>query len=288
MFGILLFKLEKDVVCMCCVVLEEMGVCFFFNKEVGCDIEFGQLLDDYDVVFVGIGVYIYVDGELLGCGLYGVYDVLLFLIVNIECLLCDEFLLIDFVGKCVVVFGGGDIGMDCVCIVVCLGVLLVSCVYCCDEVSMLGLVCEVKYVCEEGVEFVFQCQLLEIFDDGYGYVCGVWVIVIELVVDGYGCLCLQNMLGSEYEFVVDVVIQLFGFLFSLLDWFKVYGVMLQCNGWVIIGVDGVLLLQMINLQIFVGGDNVCGVDFVVCVVYDGCEVVVLIVCMLLIQVVEVV
>ncbi|HEX5304815.1 MAG TPA: NAD(P)-binding protein, partial [Dyella sp.] len=62
-FGIPPFKLEKDVIRIRRGVLEEMGVRFHLEKEVGRDIEFGQLLDDYDAVFVGTGAYTFVDGE---------------------------------------------------------------------------------------------------------------------------------------------------------------------------------------------------------------------------------
>lgn len=52
---------------------------------------------------------------------FGVYDVLLFLIFNIYKVMefNNEVLFIDMVGKNVVVFGGGDMVMDCVCILIC-------------------------------------------------------------------------------------------------------------------------------------------------------------------------
>lgn len=94
----------------------------------------------------------------------GVYDVLLFFIVNIKQVMGFEELLeelfINIVGFNVVVLGGGDIVMDCVCIVLCHGVSNVICVYCCDEVNMSGLKKEVKNVCEEGVNFEFNVQLV--------------------------------------------------------------------------------------------------------------------------------
>lgn len=65
----------------------------------------------------------------------------------------EEYLLMDVEGKWVVVLGGGDMIMDCLWIFICFNVVSVICVYCCDEVSMLGLCKEVVNVCEEGVEF---------------------------------------------------------------------------------------------------------------------------------------
>ncbi len=285
-FGIPPFKLEKDVVRTRRAVLEEMGVRFFLNKEVGRDIEFGQLLDDYDAVFVGTGAYTFVDGELPGRALHGVHDALPFLIANTERLLRDEPSPIDLAGKRVVVLGGGDTGMDCVRTAVRLGASSVSCVYRRDEASMPGSAREVKHAREEGVEFVFQRQPLEILDDGHGHVRGVRVIATELVADGHGRPRPQNMPGSEYELAADVVIQSFGFLPSPPDWLKAHGVTLQRNGRVITGADGALPLQTAHPQIFAGGDNVRGADLVVRAVYDGREAAVSIARMLLTQAVE--
>jgi glutamate synthase (NADPH/NADH) small chain len=270
-FGIPPFKLEKDVVRTRRTVLEEMGVRFFLNKEVGRDIEFGQLLDDYDAVFVGTGAYTFVDGELPGRQLHGVHDALPFLIANTERLLRNEPSPIDLIGKRVVVLGGGDTGMDCVRTAVRLGASAVSCVYRRDEASMPGSAREVKHAREEGVEFVFQRQPLEILDDGAGHVRGVRVIATELVADGHGRPRPQNVPGSETVIEADVVIQSFGFLPSPPDWLKAHGVTLQRNGRVITGEHGALPHQTANPQIFAGGDNVRGADLVVRAVYDGRE-----------------
>ncbi|MFK2905821.1 FAD-dependent oxidoreductase [Dyella ginsengisoli] len=270
-FGIPPFKLEKDVVRTRRAVLEEMGVRFHLEKEVGRDIEFGQLLDDYDAVFVGTGAYTFVDGELPGRGLHGVHDALPFLIANTERLLRNEPSPIDLNGKRVVVLGGGDTGMDCVRTAVRLGASAVSCVYRRDEASMPGSAREVKHAREEGVEFVFQRQPLEILDDGHGHVRGVRVIATELVTDGHGRPRPQNVPGSEAVVEADVVIQSFGFLPSPPNWLKAHGVQLDRSGRVITGEHGALPHQTTHRQIFAGGDNVRGADLVVRAVYDGRE-----------------
>lgn len=270
-FGIPPFKLEKDVVRTRRAVLEGMGVRFHLGKEVGRDIEFGQLLDDYDAVFVGTGAYTFVDGQLPGRALHGVHDALPFLIANTERLLRDEPSPIDLNGKRVVVLGGGDTGMDCVRTAVRLGASAVSCVYRRDEASMPGSAREVKHAREEGVEFVFHRQPLEILDDGHGHVRGVRVIATELVADGHGRPRPQNVPGSEAEIEADVVIQSFGFLPSPPDWLAAHGVTLERNGRVVTGADGALPLQTANPRIFAGGDNVRGADLVVRAVYDGRE-----------------
>ncbi|HUW52111.1 MAG TPA: FAD-dependent oxidoreductase [Rhodanobacter sp.] len=270
-FGIPPFKLEKDVVRTRRKVLEEMGVRFLLGREVGRDVEFGQLLEEYDAVFVGTGAYTYVDGQLPGRELLGVHDALPFLIANTERLLLGEPAAIDLAGKHVVVLGGGDTGMDCNRTAIRLGAASVTCVYRRDESSMPGSRREVNYSREEGVRFQFQRQPLAILDDGAGRVRAVRVVDTELVDAGDGRPRPRNVAGTESEIAADVVIQSFGFLPSPPDWLKAHGVRLDRSGRVVTGADGALPLQTSHPQIFAGGDNVRGADLVVRAVYDGRE-----------------
>ncbi|TAM58356.1 MAG: glutamate synthase small subunit [Rhodanobacter sp.] len=270
-FGIPPFKLEKDVVRTRRKVLEEMGVRFLLGREVGRDVEFGQLLEDYDAVFVGTGAYTYVDGQLPGHELIGVHDALPFLIANTERLLLGEPAAIDLAGKHVVVLGGGDTGMDCNRTAIRLGAASVTCVYRRDEPSMPGSRREVSYSREEGVHFLFQRQPLAIVGDGAGRVRAVRVVDTELVDAGDGRPRPRNVAGTESEIAADVVIQSFGFLPSPPDWLKAHGVRLDRSGRVVTGADGALPLQTSHPQIFAGGDNCRGADLVVRAVYDGRE-----------------
>jgi glutamate synthase (NADPH/NADH) small chain len=271
-FGIPPFKLEKEIVRIRRRVLEDMGVRFLLGREVGRDIEFGQLLDDYDAVFVGTGAYTYVDAQLPGRQLHGVHDALPFLIANTERLLREEEPMpaFDFRGKHVVVLGGGDTGMDCNRTAIRLGAASVTCVYRRDEGSMPGSAREVNYSREEGVQFLFQRQPLEILGRE-GRVHAVRVVETALVDRGDGRPLPQNVAGSEYEIAADVVIQAFGFLPSPPDWLASHGVALAANGKVITGADGALPQQSSHPRIFAGGDNVRGADLVVRAVYDGRE-----------------
>ncbi len=272
-FGIPPFKLDKAVVRTRRDVLEGMGVRFLLGSEVGRDVEFGQLVDDYDAVFVGTGAYTYVDGQLPGRELRGVHDALPFLIANTERLLRDELPAhaFDLKGKRVVVLGGGDTGMDCNRTAIRLGAASVTCVYRRDEASMPGSAREVGYSREEGVEFLFHRQPLEILGNEHGGVRAVRVIETALVVAGDGRPRPRNVAGTECEIEADVVIQSFGFLPSAPDWLTSHGVKLAASGRVITGADGALPLQTSHPRIFAGGDNVRGADLVVRAVYDGRE-----------------
>ena len=271
-FGIPPFKLDKGVVRTRRQVLEDMGVRFLLEREVGRDVEFGALLDNYDAIFVGTGAYTYVDGQLPGRELQGVHDALPFLIANTERLLRDEpASMFDFRDKHVVVLGGGDTGMDCNRTAIRLGAASVTCVYRRDEASMPGSAREVNYSREEGVTFLFQRQPLAILDNGNGQVRGVRVIETELVDAGDGRPRPRNIPGSESEIAADVVIQSFGFLPSPPDWLATHGVKLSASGKLVTGADGSLPHQTSHPRIFAGGDNVRGADLVVRAVYDGRE-----------------
>ena len=54
------------------------------DTEVGRDVAFEQLLDEYDAVFMGMGTYTYMKGGFAGEDLPGVYDALDFLIGNVN------------------------------------------------------------------------------------------------------------------------------------------------------------------------------------------------------------
>ncbi|MHC1478809.1 FAD-dependent oxidoreductase [Frateuria aurantia] len=272
-FGIPPFKLDKAVVRARREVLEGMGVRFLLNREIGRDVEFGQLLEDYDAVFVGTGAYTYVDGQLAGRQLLGVHDALPFLIANTERLLRDEASegALDLRGKRVVVLGGGDTGMDCNRTSIRLGAKSVTCIYRRDEASMPGSAREVNYSKEEGVKFLFQRQPLSILGDANGRVRAVRVVETELVDAGDGRPRPRNIEGSEVEIEADVVIQSFGFLPSPPDWLASHGVELDRSGRVVAGGAGRLPQQTSHPRIFAGGDNVRGADLVVRAVYDGRE-----------------
>jgi glutamate synthase (NADPH) small chain len=276
-FGIPPFKLDKAVVRTRRKVLEGMGVVFRLGVEIGRDIAFGQLLADYDAVFIGTGAYTFVDGELPGAQLAGVHDALPFLIANVDRLLDDQPVpaALDLNGKHVVVLGGGDTGMDCNRTAIRLGAASVTCVYRRDEANMPGSRREVAYSREEGVTFLFHRQPLALIggdsDDDRDRVRKVRVVSTELIDDGQGRKRPRNIEGSEVELRADVVIQAFGFRPSPPAWCAQHGIELDASGRVLAGGNGRLPFQTAHPQVFAGGDNMRGADLVVRAVHDGRE-----------------
>jgi len=117
-----------------------------------------------------------------GEDLPGVFDALPYLVSNVYRELGyddDSIPYIDLAGKNVVVLGGGDTGMDCNRTAIRQGATGVRCAYRRDEENMPGSRREVANSKEEGIEFLFNRQPLEIV--GNDRVTGVKVIETQLV-----------------------------------------------------------------------------------------------------------
>lgn len=272
-FGIPAFKLEKEVVQRRRQIFEEMGVEFVLNTEVGKDKPFQSLIDDYHAVFLGMGTYKYMKGGFDNESANGVHDALPFLIANINRLMDLEQDPNDFISmadKKVVVLGGGDTAMDCVRTSVRQGATNVVCAYRRDEVNMPGSRREVVNAREEGVDFQFNLQPLDIVIDDSGNTVGVKVVRTELgEPDAAGRRRPEPIAGSEHVLDADAVIIAFGFQPSPANWFADYGIILDEKGRVRAPAAGKFAFQTSNPKIFAGGDMVRGSDLVVTAIDEG-------------------
>ena len=270
-FGIPSFKLEKSIMEKRRELLEEMGVEFVLNTEIGKDIQFQQLLDDYDAVFLGMGAYTYMKGGFPGEDLEGVHEALPYLVSNIYNISDWDTAKPDFVdmkGKKVVVLGGGDTAMDCNRTAIRQTADSVTCVYRRDEANMPGSKREVQNAKEEGVEFLFNRQPVEIV--GNGKVEGIKVVTTELgEPDERGRRWPQAIEGSEEIIATDNVIIAFGFSPSPADWFSKFDIKTDDRGRVIAPENNKLPFQTSNPKVFSGGDMVRGSDLVVTAIFEG-------------------
>jgi len=270
-FGIPEFKLEKEVVKNRRSVLEGMGVKFVLDTEVGKDITLEQLIDQHDAVFMGMGTYNYMKGDFPGEDLPGVYEALPYLISNINRRLKLEKNPADFInldGKHVVVLGGGDTAMDCNRTAIRQGAFSVSCAYRRDEANMPGSKREVANAKEEGVQFLWNRQPVEIV--GNERVEGIKVITTQLgEPDERGRRRPEPVPGSEEIIMADAVIIAFGFRPSPPDWLNDSKIELDDRGRVKAALTQTYKQQTSNPKVFAGGDMVRGSDLVVTAVYEG-------------------
>ncbi len=272
-FGIPPFKLEKDVVEKRREIMETMGVEFRLNVDVGRDIAFERIIEEFDAVFLGMGAYTYVKGGFDGEDLPGVHEALPYLISNINRELkleSDAADFIDMKGKHVVVLGGGDTGMDCNRTAVRQGAASVTCTYRRDEDNMPGSRRDYKNSKEEGVCFLFNRQPIEIV--GVDRVQGVKLVETRLGPPGpRGRRVPEAVPGTEETIAADAVIIAFGFLPSPAEWFQSQKVHLHGNGRVRVSGAPQSRFQTTNPKIFAGGDMVRGSDLVVTAVFEGRE-----------------
>jgi len=272
-FGIPEFKLEKSVMTRRREIFEGMGVEFRLNTEVGTDITMEQLLADYDAVFMGMGTYTYMKGGFAGEDLLGVYDALPFLISNVNRNLGFEKSADDFIsvkGKRVVVLGGGDTAMDCNRTSIRQGAEAVTCAYRRDEENMPGSRREVQNAREEGVEFLFNRQPVEIV--GNGKVEGVKVVTTQLgEPDERGRRRPEPIAGSEEILPADVVLIAFGFRPNPAPWMADHGIELTDWQTVKAPEQQEFKFQTTNPKVFAGGDMVRGSDLVVTAIWEGRE-----------------
>ena len=272
-FGIPEFKLEKSVVQRRRKILEEMGIKFHLGKEVGKDVPFKKLYNDYDAVFLAMGTYTSLEGGFKGEKLPGVYKAIDYLISNTKKLLnmdTGKAEHINFKGKKVVILGGGDTAMDCNRTAIRQGAKSVTCLYRRDEKNMPGSRREVKNAKEEGVIFEFNIQPIDIL--GNEKVEGVKTVTTELGdIDQNGRRVPIPIPGSEKIYDADVVIVAFGFRASPASWFNDFNIETKKNGLVIAEEEQEYKFQTSNNKIFSGGDMVRGSDLVVTAIWEGRE-----------------
>src|SRR5881275_2894813 len=116
-YGIPNMKLDKEKVVLRRIhVLEQEGIRFVCNCEVGKILPARQLLDDFDAIVLCTGATKPRDLPVEGRQLKGIHFAMEFLTANTQSLL-DGHRNGDFIsaaGKDVVIIGGGDTGTDCV------------------------------------------------------------------------------------------------------------------------------------------------------------------------------
>jgi glutamate synthase (NADPH/NADH) small chain len=271
-FGIPPFKLEKEVITRRRKVFEDMGVEFKLNTEIGKDVELQDIINEYDAVFLGLGTYNYMKGGFPGEDLPGVYDALPYLISNIHHEIdfgeCDKPDFINMAGKNVVVLGGGDTAMDCNRTAIRQNANRVICAYRRDEANMPGSVREVANAKEEGVNFLFNRQPVEII--GEDKVEGIKVISTKLgEADENGRRRPEVIAGSEEIIPADAVLIAFGFRPDPADWLGQNDISTDDRDRVITSDDEEFHFQTGNPKVFAGGDMVRGSDLVVTAINEG-------------------
>ena len=198
--GIPEFRLPKDVLDKNIEKILSLGIDVNYNQELGKDIKLDELKNNYDAIFIAIGANISWKMGIPGEELEGVYGGNELLEKNNHP---------DYTGKTVIVSGGGNVAMDCARTVKRLGAKSVKVIYRRAEEQMPAERKEIEDAKSEGIEFLFQNNILKIY--GNNKVNGVECIKTELVKkEGETRLSPVNIEGSNYNVEADYVIMAIG------------------------------------------------------------------------------
>ena len=270
-YGIPGFKLEKHVVQRRIKLLEESGIKFVLNFEVGKDSSLTELREKHDAILIATGVYKAREVNLPGNDLSNIFPAMEFLTASNKKGLGDKVELFDngtlnAEGKDVVVIGGGDTAMDCLRTSVRQNAKSVKCLYRRDRENMPGSAREVGNAEEEGVEFIWLTSPKEF--KGTNKIESVVVNKMKLgEPDDSGRRKPVIEENSDFEIKADLVIKALGFdpedLPKLFNEEK-----LKVSRWGTIKADFDTMETSIE-GVFAAGDIVRGASLVVWGIKDG-------------------
>ncbi len=270
-YGIPNFKLEKEVVARRARLIEDAGVTFRLNFEVGRDATLDELRIEHDAVLVATGVYKARDLQAPGSGLANIQPAMAYLTASNRDGLGDTVPEFDdgtlhAKDKRVVVIGGGDTAMDCVRTAVRQGARSVKCLYRRNRTNMPGSQREVANAEEEGVEFVWLSAPEAFLGDEA--VSGVRASRVHLgVADATGRQVPQILPDSAYTVEADLVIKALGFdPEDLPTLFRAKG--LETTRWGTLKVSYRTMMTALD-GVFAAGDIVRGASLVVWAIRDG-------------------
>jgi NADPH-dependent glutamate synthase beta subunit-like oxidoreductase len=143
-------------------VILSTGITAYTDVEIGKDITFNQLQEQFDAVYIAIGAHSYKKLHIPGEDAPNVMSA-----VQLLGAMGDEEP-VDMTGKRVVVVGGGNVAMDACRTALRLGAKSVRCVYRRRQEDMTALSAEIEGAISEGVELVTLKAPVEILTDETG------------------------------------------------------------------------------------------------------------------------
>lgn len=229
--------------------IRQLGVEVRTGVEIGSDLQPDDLLRDYDAVFVAAGMGHVPDLDIPGEDLTGVTEALSFIA---ETKLAErdglERLASIPIGRTVVVIGAGNTAIDAATIAKRLGSERVVIVYRRGEREMPAYEFEYAFIKNEGVEFRFLSQPIEILGEK-GNVTGIRCVAMELTEAGHdGRRASRPLPGSEFVLPCDQVIKAIG-QEKHLALYRSFGLELE-RGYVKVDEQ----FHTTNPKVFAGGD----------------------------------
>lgn len=288
MYGIPNMKLEKHVIDRKVKIMEEEGVTFVTNANIGKDVKASKILSEFDRVVLCCGASNPRDINAPGRDAKGIYFAVDFLTANTKSLLNSEFndkQFVDTRGKNVVIIGGGDTGNDCVGTSIRHGAKSVT------QLEMMPKapderaennpwpewpkVCKTDYGQEEAIAVyghdprIYETTVKEFIKDKNGSLKGVKTVKLSWEKDpATGRMKMSEIEGSEQVLDAEIVLIAAGFLGSqkyVTDAFKV-----EVNERTNVKTEGGKYKTNVD-NVFTAGDMHRGQSLVVWAIREGRE-----------------
>lgn len=234
MYGIPNMKLEKHIIDRKIRIMEEEGVKFFTNTDIGRDVKSRKLVEGFDRIVFACGASNPRDINVPGRDTKGIYFAVDFLKGVTKSLLDSNLADNAYVsakGKDVVIIGGGDTGNDCVGTSIRLGAKSVT------QIEMMPKapdtraennpwpewpkICKTDYGQEEAIALfghdprIYESTVKEFIKDKGGNLCGVKIVKLTWEKDSEsGRMNMKEIEGSEQVLEAQLVLIAAGFLGS--------------------------------------------------------------------------
>ena len=236
--GIPEFRLPKEIVKNTVRKIIDLGLEVKYNQELNKDFTLQDLKEEYDAIFLAFGANITTKMGVEGEDLKGVFGGNQLLEHNDHP---------DYTNKKVAIIGGGNVAMDCARTIKRLGAQEVKVIYRRSEEQMPAETKEIQEAKEEGIEFLFQNNIVKIL--GVKKVEQVELIKTELFQrEGEVRKFPINIPDSNYIIDIDYIIMALGS--EPEEFVRTLG--LELNKWGRIQIDD--KNRTSDSKVFAGGD----------------------------------
>ena len=198
--GIPNFRLPKDILDKTIDKIISLGIDVKLNQELGKNLSLDFLLNNYNAIFLGIGANKSTNMNIPGESLAGVFG-------GNELLENNNHP--DYTNKKVIISGGGNVAMDVARTIKRLGAKEVTIVYRRSEKEMPAELKEIKEAKEEGINFLFQTNIIKI--EGTHQIEKIECVKTELVKkENDSRLTPINIENSNFYIDADYIIMSIG------------------------------------------------------------------------------
>ena len=201
--GIPAYRLPRNVLEKEITYLDQLGIQFCLNCEIGKDVRFEEIINTYDSVVVAVGKHQgRVDRSLKNHDAKGIFSAQSFLK---EAALTGD---VQEAGKVALVVGGGDVAMDCARTSLRVGNVEKVYSVCLEDSfdSMASSNHEIKGALAEGIQFNHAQAIKEIHVDEQGRVCSVTLKKCVSMFDENGRFAPSFDEEDTRELAVDTIV----------------------------------------------------------------------------------